>query len=80
MPKILGSLVSGRQHLFQHNWECLGPAGAGTQEPSPTRSSGSFWSVLVDQHSQEEFVVEQGEEERGGERGILEGKWITFEK
>ena len=45
---ILGSLVSGMQHLFQHNWECLEPTGAGTQEPPspPTSGSSSFWKAL----------------------------------
>ena len=47
MPSILGSLVSGTQHLSQHNWECLEPAGAGTQEPHLTSSLGSLWSALV---------------------------------
>jgi hypothetical protein len=47
IPKILGSLVSGTQHLFQHNWECLGPAGAGAQDLCPTSSPCSFWLVLV---------------------------------
>ena len=42
MLRIVGSLVSGTQHLFQHNWECLGPAGAGTQEPHTTSGLGSF--------------------------------------
>jgi hypothetical protein len=48
MPRILGSLVSGMQHLFQHNWECLEPTGAGTQEPPspPTSGSSSFWKAL----------------------------------
>ena len=46
-PRILGSLVSGTQHLFQHNWECLGPAGAGAQDLCPTSSPCSFWLVLV---------------------------------
>jgi hypothetical protein len=46
-PRILGSLVSGTQHLFQHNREHLGPAGAGTQEPRMTSGSGSFHFVLV---------------------------------
>jgi hypothetical protein len=47
MPRILGSLVSRVQHLFQNNCEGLVPAGAGTQETRPTSGSGSFWSVLV---------------------------------
>jgi hypothetical protein len=49
-PRILGSLVSGTQHLFQHNWECLGPAGAGTLDPSRPvawNTSGQHWSTLV---------------------------------
>ena len=41
-PRILGSLVSGTQHLFQHSQEGLGPTGSGTQEPCPTSGSGSF--------------------------------------
>jgi hypothetical protein len=44
-PRILGSLVSGTQHLFQQNEGWLGPAGAQTQEPNST--SESFWWVLV---------------------------------
>jgi hypothetical protein len=47
MPRILVSLMSGTQYVFQHNWECLGPAGAEAQEPCLTRSSSSFWSALV---------------------------------
>jgi hypothetical protein len=47
MPRNLGSLKSGMQHLFQNNCEGLGPTGAGTQEPHLTSSSGSFWSALV---------------------------------
>jgi hypothetical protein len=35
-PRILGSLVSGTQHLFQNNLESLVPAGTGTQEIHPT--------------------------------------------
>ena len=46
-PRILGSLVSGMQHLFQNDPEGPVPAGAGTQETHPTSSSGSFWLVLV---------------------------------
>jgi hypothetical protein len=46
-PRILGSLVSGTQHLFQNNREVLGPAGAGTQETHLTSCSGSFRSALV---------------------------------
>ena len=42
-PRILGSLVSGAQHLFQQNWGCLGTAGAQTQEPHMISGSGSFW-------------------------------------
>jgi hypothetical protein len=44
---ILGSLVSGTQHLFQTNCDEPVTAGARTQEPCLTRDSGSFWSVLV---------------------------------
>ena len=52
MPRILGSLVSGMQHLFQHNWECLEPTGAGPQEPPLPRpvvwvTSGKLWTTLV---------------------------------
>jgi hypothetical protein len=32
---MLGSLVSGMQHLFQNNLERPMPAGTGTQETSP---------------------------------------------
>ena len=46
-PRILGSLVSRTQHLFQHHQEFLRPAGAGTQEPHPTSGLGSFQSALV---------------------------------
>jgi hypothetical protein len=46
-PRILGSLVSGTQHLFQHNRKCLGPEGVGKQETCPTSGSGSFQSELV---------------------------------
>jgi hypothetical protein len=41
-PRILGSLVSGIQHLFQNNREGPMPAEKGTQESSPTSSWGSF--------------------------------------
>jgi hypothetical protein len=46
-PRILGSMVSGMQHLFQK--KCEGPVkvGARTQKPHLTRSLGSFWSSLV---------------------------------
>jgi hypothetical protein len=47
MPRILGSLVSETQHLSQHKWECLGPTGAGAQEPCLTSSSCYFWCTLV---------------------------------
>ena len=50
MPRILGSLVSRTQHLFKENQECLGPAGAQTQEPHWPVSqvpSGQLWSILV---------------------------------
>jgi hypothetical protein len=47
MPRILESLVSGAQHLFQHNLECLGPAGERTQEPCLTSGLVSFRSALV---------------------------------
>ena len=43
-PRILGSLVSGTQHLFQQNQECVGPAGAGTVARVP---SSLCWSTLV---------------------------------
>jgi hypothetical protein len=46
-PRILGSLMSGTQHLFQHNWECMRTAGARTQESSLTNGLGSFWSVSM---------------------------------
>ena len=50
-PRILGSLVSEKQHLFQNNHEGPVPAGAGTQEPHLTSIWGSFWSALGFQHS-----------------------------
>ena len=37
MTRILGSLVSGTQHLFQQNWECPGLAATWTQEPPPNK-------------------------------------------
>ena len=45
---ILGSLVSGTQHLFQIN-HCDGPVTAGerTWEPYLTNCLGSLWLVLV---------------------------------
>ena len=49
-PRILGSLVSGTHHLFQHNLACLEPAGAETQEPCLTSGSvpsSQHWSTLV---------------------------------
>lgn len=45
MPRILGSLMSGTQHLFQQSQWCLRSAGAQTQELSLTSSSGSFQSA-----------------------------------
>ena len=42
MARILGSLVSKKQHLFQQNQGCLCPAGAQTHKPCP--SSGSVSS------------------------------------
>jgi hypothetical protein len=47
MPRILGSLVSGTQYLFQTNRDRPMTAGARTQEPCLTSHSGSFWLVLV---------------------------------
>ena len=47
IPRFLGLLVSGTQHLFLQNREFLGPAGAGTQEPHLTSGSGSFHLALV---------------------------------
>jgi hypothetical protein len=47
MHRILGSLVSGTQHLFQHKPEGLGPAGAGRQEPCLSSGSSSSQSALV---------------------------------
>jgi hypothetical protein len=47
MPRIIGSLASGMQHLFQNNCEGSVPAGAGTQKPHLTSDSGSSWLVLV---------------------------------
>ena len=47
MPRILGSLVSRIQHVFQQNRESLGPAGTGTQELCPSSGLSSFQSVLV---------------------------------
>jgi hypothetical protein len=50
MPRILGSLVSGTQHLFQNNREGLGPTGAGKQEtaqPAAQIPLGRCWSTLV---------------------------------
>jgi hypothetical protein len=44
-PRILGSLVSGTQHLFQNNPEGLGQAGTGTQETCSTSDSVTFRSV-----------------------------------
>ena len=49
-PRILGSLVSRTQHLYQHHQECLGPAEAGTQKPCLTLGlvpSSWRWSTLV---------------------------------
>jgi hypothetical protein len=41
--RILGSLVSGRQHQFQNNQEWPVQAGTGTKETNLTSSWGSFW-------------------------------------
>ena len=41
-PRILGSLVSEMQDLFQNNQQGPVPAGTGTQEISPTSNWGSF--------------------------------------
>jgi hypothetical protein len=42
-PRILGSLMSRTQHLFQRISEGLMPAGTGKKEPHPTRGWDSFW-------------------------------------
>jgi hypothetical protein len=42
-PRILGSLVSGMQHLFQRIPEGLVPAGTGKKEPRPTRGWDYLW-------------------------------------
>jgi hypothetical protein len=47
-PRILGSLVSGMQHLFQNNPKGLGPAGK--QETCLTRGWSSFWSAPAPRH------------------------------
>jgi hypothetical protein len=47
MPRILGSMVSGTQHLFQKNWGCLGPAGTQAQEMCQTNCSDTFLSTKV---------------------------------
>jgi hypothetical protein len=41
-PRILGSLVSGTQHLFQTNCDLPVTAGARTRAPCLTSGSGSF--------------------------------------
>jgi hypothetical protein len=48
--RILGSLVSGTQHLFQKILEGLVLAETGTKETCPTSSLGSFWSVPTPCH------------------------------
>jgi hypothetical protein len=48
-PKIVGSLVSGKQHLFQTN--CNGPVpAAGMQKTCLSRGSGPFWSAPAPGH------------------------------
>ena len=43
--RILGSMVSVMQHLFQNNLEGFGPAGTRTQETHSTSGWGSCWSM-----------------------------------
>jgi hypothetical protein len=47
MTRIVGSLVSGTQHLLQNNNEGSMQAEAGTQETCQNSGSSSFWSALV---------------------------------
>jgi hypothetical protein len=42
-PRILRSLMSGMQHLFQKNLESLVPVGTGTKEACLTSGWDSFW-------------------------------------
>jgi hypothetical protein len=42
-PRLLRSLVSGMQHLFQRILEGLLPAGTGTKQKCLTSSCDSFW-------------------------------------
>jgi hypothetical protein len=53
--RILGSLVSGMQHLFQSIPEGLVPAGTGTKEPNPNSGWGSFWSGPAPHHLGQEL-------------------------
>ena len=43
IPRILGSLVSGNQHLFQRILDSIVPAETGTKEPHMTSGWDSFW-------------------------------------
>ena len=66
-PRILGSLLSGTQYLFQQNRECLGPAGAQTQEPGQTSDTGSFW-YLGFELSRQPHRLDSPTVRRGGTR------------
>jgi hypothetical protein len=48
--RILGSLVSGTQHLFQNHWERPVSEGTATQETHTTSSLGSFRLVSAQGH------------------------------
>ena len=47
IPRILGSPVSGTQHLFQNNRHWPMTVEERTEEPCLASGLGSFWSVLV---------------------------------